>query len=355
MSKQITDIAALFNDRLYKPGTEPGDEVVIWRIDWNNIGSLGNFSVITGLPKAGKTRYLTAIIAAGIMRTEVFKQSVKLPVEKQHILHVDTEQSKYDYHRMIKQIKKYIQLDELSSFPEKFKSLSCRGMTAQKIMQIIEFYLSVTPECGIIVLDGLLDMIDRFNDEGEAKKVVQWVERMTEQYNILVIAVLHRTKSADKAIGHIGSAVERKAQSILIVEKNDQEGLITYNLKAEYLRNAEGFNPVSIYYNKGICDFELCDTMLIQPAGKEKFQNNRKKRAIDFDIQDHRLSCGQIFNATRELDYKNLIQRIQEVYGVGEGLAKSDYKPYLVRSGLIFDLGNGLYSNISQAKLFIAK
>lgn len=344
------NIPELFAQRTYQPGTEPGEEQIVYRIRWQNIGSLGNFSVITGLPKAGKSRYLSAIMAAGMSREEVFLQSVKLPQGKDHILHIDTEQSKYDYHKMLKFVKRLIQCPASAAFPDNFKSLYCRGIASSTVMGLIQYYLDTTPTCGMIVLDGLLDMIERFNDEGESTKLIKWIEEITDRFNVHIIAVLHRTKSADKAIGHVGSAVERKAQSILIVEKQTEGTAVNYILKPEYLRSAEGFEPVAIYYNKGSEIFELTEIATEDPVR----QNNRKRRAREYDISEHMDNTRRIFNAGTVQDYRTVIQNIKEIYGIGDTFAKQDFLPYLIFEGIIFRVDDG-YTNVSQARLFIQK
>lgn len=354
MTKQ-TNIAEIFFQRLYNPAAEPGPEQVAWRIRWQNIGSLGNFSVITGLPKAGKTRYLCGIMAAAIDREEKFLQSIKLPAGKDSVLHIDTEQSRHDYYRMMKQVKKMCSMDENEAFPTRFMSITCRGETVQKIKAMIDFYLSITPTCGIIVLDGLLDMIERFNDEGESTKLIKWMEKITDEHNILIIAVLHRTKSADKAIGHVGSAVERKAQSILIVEKITEGNISRYVLKAEYLRSAEGFEDVSIFYNKGINDWQLCETSAEDWQKVETGAGRlRQRRPQEYDISEHRLMVGRIFNSQSVQDYETCIQQIHEAYGVGKNLCRTDFLRYLISEGLIFKVEGG-YTNQRAPVMFATK
>lgn len=340
--------AQLLTDRAYNPASEPPEETVIWRIQFQNIGSLGNFAMITGQPKAGKSRYLSAIIAAAISRNEIFGQQVKLPAGKLSIAHWDTEQSRHDYHRQMKFIKK---LSQVEIFPVNFNSYHCRQDGPRQIMAMIEYYLQITPACGIVVLDGLLDMIDRFNDEGESKALINFLKRITDFHNILVVGVLHRSRSIDKTMGHIGSAADRAAQSVLIVEKCQDNGTITYSLKPEYLRSADTFAPINIFFNKGTGDWELTE---LAPIPEEKEQKNRKRRPREYDIQEHHWATGQIFNSGDVLKYGEVIDGIKQFYGIGDTYARSDFFPHLVREGIIFNTGDG-YTNKNQARLFITK
>jgi hypothetical protein len=348
MTTNLNDsIPALLASRQYNAADEPPEEQIVWRIQFNNIGSLGNFAMITGQPKAGKSRYLSAIIGSGISRDEIFRQQVKLPQEKSDIAHWDTEQSRHDYHRMMKLIKK---LAGIENFPVSFNSYHCRRDNPRQIMAMIEYYLTITPTCGLIVLDGLLDMIDRFNDEGESKALINFLKRITDVYNILVIGVLHRSRTVDKTMGHLGSAADRAAQSVLIVEKNIEGSNITYILKPEYLRSAESFDPISIFYNKAINEWQLCDTL---PQEAEKIANNKKRRAREYDISEHTWAIGQIFNSGTLLKYSEVITGIRQAYGIGDTYAKQDFLPYLIREGLIFHTGEG-YTNRNQARLFVS-
>src|SRR5687768_4216421 len=110
-TEQAPNLEQLLKDALFDVTKPPPEEVVVWRIEGQNIGSLGNFSLITGLPKAGKGKFICGITASGLTRDEIFSQWVKLPPGKNGISYWDTEQSRYDHFMMLKTIQKLMQTD----------------------------------------------------------------------------------------------------------------------------------------------------------------------------------------------------------------------------------------------------
>jgi hypothetical protein len=340
-------VLKLLADRAYNPAHEPAQEQVVFRIQFQNIGSLGNFDLVTGRPKSGKTKYLSGMMASAITRKEIFSMNLRLPVGKERVAHWDTEQNRYDYHAMMKLIKK---LADQETLPEHFHSFHCRRDNAATIIAMVKHFLHLYPDTGLIFLDGLLDMIDRFNDEGQSKMLINFLKQITDEHNILVIGVLHRGVTHDKSLGHVGSIADRAAQSVLIVEKNKEtNGLpVQYVLKSEYLRSADDFDPIAIHFNKQLSLWELTDYI----AGTEEIKDRtRKKRPVEYDISEHQDNIRRIFHPTNELPYKKYVQQICEVYALGFNLAK-DMGAWLVRQGLVYKTNIG-YTNVNQAKLFI--
>lgn len=342
--KQAKDqLHELLMQRAYDPQAEPESEQVVFRIQFQNIGSMGNFDLITGRPKSGKSKYISGMIASALTRKEIFSMSLRLPEGKNRVAHWDTEQNRYDYHAMIKLIFK---LGEIDGLPPHFNSFHCRRDNAATIIAMVEYFLSIYKDTGIVFLDGLLDMIDRFNDEGQSKMLVNFLKRITDEHNILVIGVLHRGVTHDKSLGHIGSIADRAAQSVLIVEKNKEAR--QYVLKSEYLRSADDFDPIAIYYNAQSRSWEQTDYM---PEDESAATKQRKKRPAEYNYEEHRANVDRVFRIEKILPYRRYVQEICEVYALGYNLAK-DMAAYLVKEGLVWKNENG-YTNIRQSQLYV--
>jgi hypothetical protein len=54
-------------------------------------------------------------------------------------------------------------------------------------------------------------------------------------------------------IGHIGSEVDRRAQSVLTVEKQKDDTVIW---KHKYLRSSGGIKPINVSFNNGLGIYE---------------------------------------------------------------------------------------------------
>jgi len=244
---------------------------------------------------------------------------------------------------MMKLIKK---LSGVEALPDHFHSFHCRRDNAADIIAMVRYFLQIHPDTGLIFLDGLLDMIDRFNDEGQSKLLINFLKEITDVHNVLVVGVLHRGVTHDKSLGHVGSIADRAAQSVLIVEKNAD--LKQYVLRSEYLRSADDFEPIAIHYNKQINEWQQTDYI---PPEEQKQDRTRKKRPIEYDISEHQDNVRRIFNGAVELSYKNYVQNICEVYALGFNLAK-DMAAFLVKDGIVYKTHTG-YSSQAQGKLFI--
>jgi len=324
----------------------PPPENIVFRIEFSTIGSLGDYVLITGRPKAGKTKYLAGAMSASVCRAEVFGMKIKLPDEKREVAHFDTEQGKRSHFNLLNLMLQLMQVEEM---PNHFKSYHCRQYNASQIVALIEHYLQLHPNTGLLFLDGLLDLIDSFNDEKHSKYLVNWLKRITEAHNLLIVAVLHRSMSVDKSIGHLGSSADRAAQSVLIVEKNKETK--QYILKAEYLRDADDFAPIAIWYNKQLTIWEQTDFIQDsdQPQTNLPMRSMAKRRPLEYDISEHTAQVVRIFNSNEVLTYENLLQRIKEVYAVGIQWAK-DCVPILEKENLIWRVEQG-FTNVRQGRL----
>src|SRR4051812_28411418 len=83
--KSIEHYRELLKKNAYDPNYKPQPEEVVIRIEGKNIGSMENFIMLTGLPKNGKGRYMSAIAAGAISRKEIFGISTKLPEGKETV------------------------------------------------------------------------------------------------------------------------------------------------------------------------------------------------------------------------------------------------------------------------------
>lgn len=344
-----TQLQKLLNEREFLANQPAPDETVIFRIDFQNIGSLGDYGLITGRPKAGKTKYLAGAMAASVSREEIFGMKIRLPEEKKKVVHFDTEQGKRSHYNVLRLM---LQLMNTEEMPNHFKSYHCRQDNAAQILAMIDYYLETNPETGLLFLDGLLDLIESFNDEKHSKFLVNWLKRITEQYNLHIIAILHRSMSADKSIGHLGSSADRAAQSVLIVEKNKETK--QYILKAEYLRDADDFAPIAIQYNKQMNIWQQCDYIELEETGKPgSISRMNKRRPSEYTMDEHTANVTRIFNTDNNFIYDQLLQRIKEVYAVGRQWAV-ECVPLLEKENLIWRTDQG-FTNIKQGRLLTVK
>jgi hypothetical protein len=336
--------------RKYDPNQEPPPEQICMLIQSQNIGTLQNFITITGIEKAGKGKMIAAITAAAITGNEVFDIRVKMPESRRRISLWDTEQSDYHFFKAMQNIKK---LAGIETFPQRFDAFCTREDDPESRLNMMERYLQLNPDQAVMIIDGLLDLTHSFNDETTCSKLVQRITTWTKIYNCFIIAVLHRSKNTGSTIGHLGAFANRKAQSVLLTEKDRESGCIV--LKPEYLRDSVGFAPIAITYDNHLHNWVQTiyegggdGSADFKPKGRQ-----RKLRPSELDMQDHKSKVLQIFNSNGTQKYGELVDNIEEIYAAGTNWAK-ECVSFLLTQELIFKTVNG-YTNSRQAKLYIEK
>ena len=229
--------------RRYDPLQRPKAEQVIFTINSKVIGTLQNYIVWSGAPKSLKSGFLGAATASALVPafSSIFGMKISLPEDRKRIGYFDTEMSSFDFYRQIDRIKDFADKENL---PDTFDAFTCREDMPGKIRKLIEGYLTDHPDCSILIVDGLLDLCLNYNDEKESRLLTNWMKRITKQYNILLMTVIHLGKGHGETLGHLGSNTDRWAQSTLLVERNKEAQ--QFVLKPKFLRSSDDFEPVAL-------------------------------------------------------------------------------------------------------------
>jgi len=145
-------------------------EVAI-RIGGEIFGTRGNFSLVIGKAKSRKTFLMALILAACIgfaKKTTLFGDphlvEGVLPANKNRVVFVDTEQGEY---HVVKVAQRVTRLTGKAD-PEKFEVYGLRRFDTQERNMIIEDIIENTPDLGLLIIDGVRDIITSINDEEQA-------------------------------------------------------------------------------------------------------------------------------------------------------------------------------------------
>jgi hypothetical protein len=313
-----TSISELLAKRKYNPLYKPDKENNVFTIDNKHVGSLQNFVTFSGLPKAGKSTFIAAIISSAFNTYDIFTMKLSLPSERRKICYFDTESSDYDFYRQINKIKYFADKEHL---PEWFNAYQVREDSSNVIRKMIDIYLSENLDCSVLIIDGLLDLVTNVNDEKESSLVTKWLKKITKVYNILVITVLHQSKSNLTTTGHLGSASDRFAQSTLEITKNKENN--SYVLSSKFMRSDTDFMPITLINVNG--SFIQTDS--------EKPTNTKNKKASELDeIESHRICKWVILSP---LFYDEIINEIIERQAVNKVYAKHLIKIWITKGWII--------------------
>ena len=142
------------------------------------------------------------------------------------LIHFDTEQSPYDHHAVIVRA---LQRAGRPS-PDWLRSYSLADVGIVERMGLLRFELEAAKEAHgaihSVFLDGVADLCHDPNDPQEAFALVGELHRLAICYDTAVLCVLHENPGSEigKTRGHLGSQLERKAETNLRLAK-DGEGI----------------------------------------------------------------------------------------------------------------------------------
>jgi RecA-family ATPase len=234
------------SDRLFSADYIPPPDVQIISIREKMIATTCNYIVYSGLPKTGKSTFISGLIASAFLPNEVFGQKIHLPENRKKIALVDTEMSPYDLHRARERISKLADRP-IDRIAERLDIFSMREDPPPVIREFIENYLKETPAACVVIIDGFLDLCMNYNDEVETRAVTNWLKRLTKVYDCCIVGVLHLSKNAGETVGHLGSNTDRWAQSTMTIKRVKETRQLV--LEPKFLRSSDDFEPVAIYWD----------------------------------------------------------------------------------------------------------
>lgn len=196
------------------------------------IASLGNISAVVGAAKSKKTFLCTALVGGLLADEGDFGIAPRLA----KVLWVDTEQSQLHTRKVVERIHR------LAGWATErnnglLHSLCLREVApklrAELLYMAIELY---TPQ--LVVVDGISDLMYNTNDIEESDRIVGKLMALSTEFNCHILCVLHTNPNSDKARGHIGSTLQRKAETVIFVHKVGDCSVV----EPQFCRNEE-FEP----------------------------------------------------------------------------------------------------------------
>ena len=195
---------------------------------------VGEIHIISGKPGNGKTGLMAQLIAAtlGGQFGNTIARKVghkvngsddfhELPTR---ILYVDTEQGEDD---TIGFKNRVISMSGVSKedAKEHLKILRLRDteLAKDRWRKILKAIWQMQPTD--IFLDGMLDIVEDYNDQKECQPIIRKCMMMATHYDTSLWAVLHENPMVDKLVGTLGSITQRKVSEIFTVIKVKQADL----------------------------------------------------------------------------------------------------------------------------------
>lgn len=236
------DFKEMFNKALIDPSEEIKQQPIALSIGTSNykgveypipFGSYGDFSCIVGASKSKKT-FFKSMIEAGYIggNSNIHNPSIIGHNSKdKFVVSFDTEQSEFHTQRVQRRV-----LELVGANYEFYKTFSLRAYSPKERFDFIDwivFESDFKNNIGLMSIDGYVDLVTDFNSleqsTGLTEKLLQW----TAKGKMHCTGILHKNFGTAKPVGHVGSSVLKKAETVVFIEKDEERTIA----KCEYSRN----------------------------------------------------------------------------------------------------------------------
>ena len=268
------------------------------------IATFGNFSASTGKAKSKKTFNISAMVAAAVTNSTVLNYRACLPEGKRNILYFDTEQSKFHCHSVLERIYKLSGLSLKEDDP-RLMFWGLREYTPKLRIAVIDYALRKYDEVGLVIIDGLRDLMYDINNGKEATDVMTVLMAWTSVYELHIHTVLHLNKNDNNPRGHIGTELENKAETVLIISKNTMNNSVS-EVKPMLMRDKE-FTTFAFHIDDNklpVLDSSMSVTV-VKP---------REKSLVSLDNEVHQEILGKVFEENTPTKYNELVDVVAQAY-----------------------------------------
>ena len=272
------------------------------KVDDKVFGTLGNFSIITGKPKSGKTFNVSAIAAAAICGRQVLNYAVTLPADRRTVLYIDTEQARPHCRTVIRRIHKMTGMTSKDMTNLMFCPL--REMNDVMRTAFIEKCLRDFPTIGLVIIDGIRDLLKDINSQVESNHVVNKLMEWTAFYDIHIVGVLHQNKNDDNTRGTLGTETNNKAESTMLTSLVINSNTLRFKVSCEMSRS----EPFETFF------FYLDSNHLPQVDVNYGAVKKKKTTLNDITASQHRAALDAAFAHGSITSHNSLVQALEQGY-----------------------------------------
>ena len=185
----------------------------------------GNFSFIQAPPKSLKTFFVSLLTSTYVSNTCEYRGQLKSFRKDEHIVHFDTEQGMYHSQKVMKRTQRMNPSIDVSKF---YHTYALREIGFKSRIEFIEACLEDLREdgkkIGLVIIDGIADLVSEANNQIESNEIVQKLMTWTTVFNCHIITVIHSNFGSDKPTGHLGSFLEKKTETQIELKFDSMTG-----------------------------------------------------------------------------------------------------------------------------------
>jgi len=294
----------------------PMPEIVLSVCDSNGqnkrmIMTRENISCVTAQAKVGKT-FLVKLIVSAILKKGVFQNRLlsELPINRDSVLYIDTEQSKFHVKLGLSQIKEML----TEQHEHELNRMNVYQFDAVSTLQRLEYvkWLIYNTKPDFVIIDGISDLALDTNNLKEADELVTNLRIWATDCNCHILNVIHQNPNdiQTKMKGHLGTKLQDKSEIVIGVsvdKENDSnrivQSLASRNRKPEPFEFTINENGVPEIQENELSEYKL--------AGKKAPKTEKPDYQL-YSILTTIFSKKQ--NEINFYTYGNLIEQIKLEY-----------------------------------------
>ena len=183
------------------------------------IGTYGNFSFIQAAAKSKKTFLVSMLCSCYLSGQTDYTGDLIGHRGDLKLVHFDTEQGKFHAQKVFRRVINMANTDN-----KHYDTYGLRTLDIKDRNLFIELYLEKNyDKIGVMVIDGVADLVSDVNDIKESNDLVQKIMYWTEKYNIHIVCVIHSNYNSEKPTGHLGSSLEKKTETQIKVQVHESD------------------------------------------------------------------------------------------------------------------------------------
>jgi len=299
------------------PNIEPPALREVFALGKTVIGTPGNIVSTLAQAKAGKTAFIGAAIGS-TMGTSSDCDFLGLSGQNPSglaVVHVDTEQASHDHYKVIRTSMRRAHLE---GAPKWLHSYATAGLSPSERRRLLPHMLKAAKaEYGgihSVFLDGVADFVNDPNDGKECFAFVDWLQAQAVKYDCPIFAVLHHNPNSEKGRGHLGSQLERRSETNLMLEKDSATGrTVVYSTKQRRAPIPKADGPCFRWDDQAVMH------VTVQAMRAERDEQDRE--ALIEVARDSYADC-----TSRRMRYTDLVKEIEKAARCKERTAEEKVK-----------------------------
>lgn len=328
-------IRRLLSARAFDMNREPPPLRPVFELGGVVICTPGNLTAITAQAKVGKSALVSALTAASM--TDPSNEEADLLTAKgfnahgKGLLYFDTEQSPDDFWHAVNRAKRRACVDFVPDWLHAYSIADLPAGIGRKAVSVaMEDAAAMHGGVFAVIIDGVADLVLDVNSAEECNGIVAELHMLAIKHDCPILGVIHKNPGSEKVRGHLGSQLERKAETNLTLDKEDG---VTVVWSAKQRRA-----PIDKKTGPRFAWSDQLKMHVTVPAAE--FQSAKPRALADLEVL-----VAEIFEGGKRFRYSEIVREIERARDRPTSTAKKQTN-LMIREGLIAGPEMGYYSAV---------